>query len=363
MFADPLFADPPPLHDATLATSAVMSNLLKLFSGVQRAAQSSNAPHDPDTSTGTVLPKGRSHTPRPQRGTKRKNPFDKVVSIVVADDDCVKTFQIHNGTLCDKSHYFETAIEREPETSSFSFPHEEPDIFERVQNWMYGKGYIYEEDISHTGHLEIGSTQSTQDDENVFAQLEPLRVAGCLNERGEVITKIAHVKTVPGGLDSDDEEYANAFDVHDEDDDEGAHKPERSDPPTPLDTLTLSKIYTLAEQLEMPELCNEIIEVLGKRLGHDKATPSHALVYAFQRSKINSPLRELLVDYTSRSAPIDDMLDDTTFDTDECTPELLRALVKKLGEVRGTLCFSEAEWLEHFEMTVHRYVVKVKYRK
>lgn len=341
-----------------------MSSFFNFFSGAQRAtttAQPSQPTLDQDEITAPELPMEETSVPKPQRGVKRKNALGTTVDIVVGSEDCVEKFEIHRSKLRKISHYFETALKQEPEAPSFLFANEEPEIFERIQNWIYENDFVLKQE--NPGHVEIGSTQNTQnvqDDEDDLIQPEPLRIGGCQNEHGEFVTKIAHGKPFPGRLDLDDE--GNAFN-DDNDNDEGAQEPERSDPPTPLDTLTLSKLYTLAEQLEMSELCNEVIKVLGKRLGYDSETPSHALVYAFQRSKTDSPLRELLVDYTARSAPIKDMLSDASFDTDDCTQELLLALVKKLGEVRGNICFTEAEWAEHFESTVDSYLVKVKSRK
>lgn len=330
-----------------------MSAFLNFLSGAQRADASGSTS---DVTLPAPEPRmDETHITKPQHGVKRNDPFGKIVDIVVGSGDHVETFEIHRSKLRGNSDYFKAAFKREPEIPSFDFPNEEPEVFGRIQNWMYDKEFIFEGEKSGTGQLEVTSTQNTQEDENDMIEPEPLRVAGCLNERGERVSKIAHSKPFPEVFDHRHESDAS-------DDDEATQAPENSqtqiESPTPLDTLTLSKIYTFAEQLEMSKLCNEIIEVLGKRLGYDKVTPSDALLYAFQRSKTGSPLRELLIDFTARTAPINDMLESADLDTDEDSLELLTALVRKLGEVRGNICFTEDEWAEHFQITVHEYLVK-----
>lgn len=127
-----------------------------------------------------------------------------------------------------------------------------------------------------------------------------------------------------------------------------------ADAPTPLDTMTLSKIYALAELLEISKLRNEIIDLLIKRLCHDMATPGHALSYALQRCEPDSPLRRLLVRFTARSAPIDDFLGDSTLDP------LPRALIEALAVVRGDQCLDQVESTREFERTAGDYHVRAR---
>jgi hypothetical protein len=277
--------------------------------------------------------------PKPQKRNKAEGILSKIIHITVGDGDDVATILIHPSFFDGKSKYFERACEDDPQKSTFEFPDEEPEIFGRVMNWIYGKGFLLPKDIKKKDNNKENDAEwlSTQGSEGSQTGDDFDKIVS-----PELSTKRISLDT---GLDiSDDEqETQSAFQI----------KPENN-APTPLDTLTLSKIYAVAEFLEMNDLCNEIIELLGARLGHDVKTPGQALTYAFCRCEVDSPLCKLLVDFTASSAPILDLLQDATFDA---TLELWRALVEGLTRVRGADVLSRGDWAQHFESTLGEYRV------
>jgi hypothetical protein len=297
--------------------------------------------------------------PKPQRGVKRKDPLDKIVDIVVGDGDNVKYFEHHRRILSKESQHFRAAFKKEWEIPLFSFPNEDPDIYARVAHWMYFKEFIFDEEKNQDSEAELDSTQVSEDLEDLEAEDKDLRLAELPPDGGnlkkDASRELASPKSavnivdLEGGLDDSDYEK-NSQTL--------ANSQAQASPPTPLDTLTLSKIWALAKRLGIPKLCNEIITLLGKRLGYDMKTPGHALVYAFQRCRPDSPLRRLLVDFTARSAPIKDLLEDAAFDATDFSPELWCALVGGLVNVRSEQYIRQAEWMQNFEATVSVYHLK-----
>ena len=271
-----------------------------------------------------------------------EGPLAKMILIRIGEAQEIQTIPVHRKFLCKTSRYFEDAFKDDPERSSFEFPEQEPEIFERAMNWIYGEGFLLPKDAAKGDGADWFSTQAS---EEVQDTTEP---ASLLVEHGsgyrqavspEPSTKVIDLAT--GSDFSDGEQEPDAPGV-------------KTKAPTPLDTMMLSKLYALAEFLKMDKLCNELIELLGKRLGYEGRTPSSALVYAFERCSAGSPLRELLVDFTARSTPILDPLGVSTLDA---TPELWRALVKELIVVRGADVLDGSQWEEHFESTLSDYRV------
>ena len=264
----------------------------------------------------------------------------KMILIRVGQAQNLQTFPVHGKFLSKKSHYFKNVFKNDPERSSFEFPEQEPEIFERVMNWIYGEGFLFPKDNATSDDADWFSTQASEEVQDTNGPAEHLVVEHSSGFRQRVAHLLATrvIDTATGSDFSDDEQDYIAFEA---------------DAPTPLGTMMLSKIYALAEFLEMKQLRNEIIELLGQRLGYDRKTPGQALIYAFQRCSAGSPLRGL-IDFTARAAPISDLLRDSTFDA---TPELWRALVEGLTSVRGADALRGGEWSEHFEATLDDYRV------
>lgn len=269
-----------------------------------------------------------------------------MILIRVGEAQEVQTIPVHRSFLCSESYYFKDAFENDSEKSSFDFPDQEPEIFERAMNWTYGEGFLLPKDNAQNDETEGFSTQASEEVQDTNGPADHLVVEHGSGLR-QSVAPIPSTKLfdIPTGSDfSDDEQPTHApGDVL-----------TKTEPPTQLDTMTLSKIYALAELLQMKNLCNEIIELLGQRLGYDNKTPGQALIYAFERCRPDSPLRKLLVDFTALSAPIYDMLHDLAF---EVSPELWRALVERLAMVRGSNFLLSHEWEQNFESSLGGYRV------
>jgi hypothetical protein len=285
---------------------------------------------------GTVIAAGQK---------QRQGPLAKMILIRVGEAHDLQTIPVHNKFLCKKSHYFKNAFEDDPERSSFEFPDQEPEIFERAMNWIYGEGFLLPKDTAKSDGSDWFSTQASEEVQDTNGPADYLVVEHgsgfCQSVAPMPATKV--IDTATGSDFSDDEQDSQAL---------KKNTLSKNDAPTPLDTMMLSKIYALAEFLEMDKLRNEIIELLGQRLGYDGTTPGEALIYAFQRCSADSPLRELLIDFTARSAPIFDVLNHPAFDA---TPGLWRAMVRELTSVRGADVLRGGEWTEHFESTLGDY--------
>jgi len=197
-------------------------------------------------------------------------------------------------------------------------------------NWIYGGSFLLSKDDYNKE--DDADWLSTQDSEEVPSDHEP-----------ELSEQRINLDT---GSDVSDNEHEVLSSI------QIANK---TNAPNPLDTLTLSKIYAVAEFLEMDKLRNEVIELLGMRLGDDMEAPGQALTYAFKRCGADSPLRKLLIEFTACSAPVLDLLQDSSFDA---TSELWRALVEELTRVRGADVLSRGDWAQHFQSTVSEYCVR-----
>jgi hypothetical protein len=264
--------------------------------------------------------------PKPQKRKKVESILAEIIRINVGDAEDIMIIPVHRSFLCSKSNYFKAACKEDQLKSSFDFPSEEPEIFQRIMNWIYGRGFLLPKDQNKEDDAEWLFTQAS---EGVQSDDEP-----------ELFEERINLDT--GSDISDNEQEAQSPTL----------TACKIDAPILLDTLTLSEIYAIAEFLEMHKLCNEIMELLDKRLGHDMRTPGQTLTYVFNRCGAHSPLRELLVDFTARSAPTFDVLQDPTFDA---TSELWRALVEELTRVRGADVLRGKDWTQHFESTLGEY--------
>jgi hypothetical protein len=318
------------------------------------SAARSDATMDSDQAAVTAIPVNVPTGPVvPQRSNQRKDPLDKIVNIIVGNGNDTKPFPNHRRILNKESKHFRDSFKQNWDTTSFSLPNEDPDIYARVAHWMYFKRFIYDEEMTQDDETEGDSSQAS-----VNIDDEPSSPAALVHGRVDLQNDIFHgtaslkhtievVDLDEGSDGSGDDEPAQAL--------RGSQA--RTDAPTPLDTLTLSKVWALAKLLGVPKLCDEIIDLLGKRLGYDMKTPGDALIYAFQRCRPDSPLRRLLVDFTARSAPITDLLEAPNFDATDFAPELWCALVGGLTMVRGNQYLNQAEWAQNFEHTVSEYYI------
>jgi hypothetical protein len=276
-----------------------------------------------------------------------EGPLAKMILIHAGEAQETQTIPVHRKFLCKMSRYFKSAFKDDPERSSFDFPEQEPEIFERAMNWIYGEGFLLPKDTAKSVDADWLSTQASQEAQDTDGPASLLVVEHGSGYR-QAISPEPSIKVIDlaSGSDfSDDEQEVPA---------PAGDASNKTEPPTPLDTMMLSKLYALAEFLKMDKLCSELINLLGKRLGHDKKTPDQALIYAFKRCGADSRLRKLLIDFTARSAPIVDVLEDPTFDA---TPEVWRAMVKELTTVRGADVLRPGEWAQYFESTFDEYRV------
>jgi hypothetical protein len=281
------------------------------------------------------------------RQKQSEGPLAKMILIRVGEAQETQTIPVHRKFLCKMSRYFKSAFKADLERSSFEFSEQEPEIFERAMNWIYGEGFLLPKDIAKSDGADWLSTQASQDTQDTQDTNEPASLLVVEHGSGyrQAVSPEPSTKVIDLAFGSDLS-----------DDEPETHAPGDAsteiEAPTPLDTMMLSKLYALAEFLRMDKLCNELIQLLGKRLGYDKKTPDQALIYAFKRCGADSPLRKLLIDFTARSAPILDASQDSTFDA---TPELWRALVKELTTVRGADVLRPGEWAQYFESTFDEY--------
>lgn len=275
-----------------------------------------------------------------------EGPLSKMVLIEIGRARNVHTIPVHRDILCEVSVYFELAFEEDADRSSFDFPEQEPEIFTRTMNWIYARGFLLPKDNPKKQETAAPTTQASAEVQRIDESADSILVEHGSGYRQSVapqpLTRVIDGDYVIDS--SDDEQKTKAV----------KYPSTKTPAPTPLDALMLSKIYALAEFLQIKDLCNEIINLLGQRLGYDRKTPGQALIYAFQRCGADSPLRKLLIDFTARAAPISDVLEESTFDA---TPELLRAMVKELTVVRGADVLRGVEWTEHFEDTLGDYRV------
>lgn len=256
--------------------------------------------------------------------------FYRTIKIIVGtEEDGFDTFETHRGHLCSKSRFFRAELKKDPKLQSFTFPHEDPKIFERIQEWLYTGDILFETEESPNSAEESVSSQPIPKitNEEISYEVE--------TEDG---TFTYYNGTLPDDDDDDDDDArSETFNP----------QPSRS-PPTPLDALTLTKIYTFAEHLQIPALCNAIIDLLGQRLGYDMTAPGEALVYAFERCRgAESPLRRLLMDFTEKAAPFEDFAELSS--AEELPKELMFELLAALAAVRGVPMLDGEGWGEHFE--------------
>jgi hypothetical protein len=102
----------------------------------------------------------------------------------------------------------------------------------------------------------------------------------------------------------------------------------------------------------MPALCNHVMALVSQRLPHEQRILMQALIYAFERSKRDSYICRVLIDYTARYACIDEVLGNA--ETGELSKELLVDLLSELGELRGNV----GEWDEVGDVKMYKLPVR-----
>lgn len=99
--------------------------------------------------------------------------------------------------------------------------------------------------------------------------------------------------------------------------------------PFPLDSLTLTKLYALAERLEVVDLCLETLDMLRQGLENDKKLLGSILIYAFKRCPDpDSPLRQTLTRFAAEAASMGELLEQ--LGPDRLPPKLMFELMSQL---------------------------------
>lgn len=119
----------------------------------------------------------------------------------------------------------------------------------------------------------------------------------------------------------------------------GNSEPEdEEEAPYPLDSLTLTKLYALAERLKIDDLCFHVMLLLRDRLKYDPELLGRCLIYAFKRCEDpESLLRCELAAFAATADPIGDFM--WQLDPDDLSKELMFELLSKvvveMAELRG----------------------------
>lgn len=200
------------------------------------------------------------------RQKQSEGPLAKMILIRVGDAQDSQTIPVHRKFLCKKSQYFKDAFEDDLERSSFEFPEQEPEIFERAMNWIYGEGFLLRKDTAESDDADWLSTQASREAQatNEAASLLVVEHGSGYRQAVSPVPSTTFIDLATGSDFSDGEQETHA----------PGDASAEIEAPTPLDTMMLSKLYALAEFLKMDKLCNELIELLGKRLGYDEKTPN-----------------------------------------------------------------------------------------
>lgn len=215
--------------------------------------------------------------------------------------------------LCAKSGYFRDQFAQHPHVREISISDEDPNVFRRIQHWVYFKQLltpteqeaVKAEDVSDT--VDINTLQHAYNDICFRNESDD---GPSLDEEADDDSGAEGGQSpeIPSDFGPEVEASSNTMAIVPRSSSASANE-ESSNFTNPLDVLLLCKIYALAARLEMHTLCNEIIDILGKRLDEQTTTPSDALIFAFERTSLaNSPLPRLLVDFTVGHAPLGDFL-------------------------------------------------------
>jgi hypothetical protein len=230
------------------------------------SAARSDATMDSDQAAVTAIPVNVPTGPVvPQRSNQRKDPLDKIVNIIVGNGNDTKPFPNHRRILNKESKHFRDSFKQNWDTTSFSLPNEDPDIYARVAHWMYFKRFIYDEEMTQDDETEGDSSQAS-----VNIDDEPSSPAALVHGRVDLQNDIFHgtaslkhtievVDLDEGSDGSGDDEPAQAL--------RGSQA--RTDAPTPLDTLTLSKVWALAKLLGVPKRRDHRLVGQASRLRHE----------------------------------------------------------------------------------------------
>lgn len=118
----------------------------------------------------------------------------------------------------------------------------------------------------------------------------------------------------------------------------GSEEPEDEEAPYPLDSLTLTKLYALADRLKIDDLCFHVMLLLRDRLKYDPELLGRSLIYAFKRCQDpESLLRRELAAFAATADPIGEFM--WQLDPDDLSKELMFELLSKvvveMAELRG----------------------------
>lgn len=165
------------------------------------------------------------------------------MDIVVGSAIQTKTFKSHRNLLASKSEYFRRQLEEDSSKSSFSFDDEDPEIYERVQQWFY------------SGRILLPGDETERDASYSLTQNTPSPIP----QRKKIKSTKRNMRNDESiDAKSDNDTYgSDTFKDLDTEEDKS---------PSPLDSLTLTKLYALAERLEVRDLCRETIDMLRQGL-------------------------------------------------------------------------------------------------
>ena len=235
-----------------------------------------------------------------------------------ADGSEIARFDAHKRKFCKASTFFARKFldDSSVDLQVVELPDEEPAIFNQIQHWVYD-----------------GSLLDLADNASRASQ-QPLLTNALSEERADHVKRVK-LDAKAAEEDTDDE---NNTDVGEEVENENHNLNfdhegvERQD--TRLDTLSLTKIYVLAETLGMPKLCNEVISQLVQELDPSNGVPMKELLYAYRRSAPASKVRSLLIDFVAGTQDAMDLNFLTGYEL-EASKQLLQDLVFALAPLRA----------------------------
>lgn len=245
------------------------------------------------------------------------------MNIIVGTGTQVKTFKSHRKLLSTKSRYYRNNLKEDTTRSSFSLDDEDPNIYKRVQEWFYvGELLLPSEKSKDAERVDDSGLNTTSFPESIDEKLK------------KTVRSASH--TNGGGFSPFEARYDQRFDS-DAGSDASQEFVTQGEPPFPLDTLTLTKLYALAERLEISDLCDEVMTKLRQRLKHDTDTLGSALICAFERCRgPDNSLRGALTRFAAKSAPVGELMQQ--FGPDDLPPtlmfELLSQLLLEMGKLR-----------------------------
>lgn len=262
------------------------------------------------------------------------------LDIIVGTDDQKKTFQSHRNVLISKSQYFRDQLKNDRSISSFTFHDEDPEIYERVQAWIYSGDILLSREEAK-GQDDFYSSAQTVTFSTKLAE-EEVKEEDEEDERPRKKIKYTPQHRTANDDYDDDDGGDDGFDGVNVSQDEPASEDfipfAQEEPSYPLDSLTLTKLYVLAECLDIPALCKEVMGFLRQRLEHDLDMLGDILIYTFQRCHdAKNALRQVLTTFAAESASMDDLKEQLGPDSlsQALMHDLYFELLVKMGKLRA----------------------------